>query len=243
MSETTTPPVRKPARWYQFTLRDCMIATVAIAVTIVPFKLHERFNPPAELVMFRMELYQVPSDALQALTRDWTDGELRTTSPEKVAKLEAQLKSPEVGAKTITRPTLITLSGQESAFMIGSTIPRTRSQGIEPTSLKLIDVGLRFSVRPLILPNGRIQLDMVCQQTVPSKGTTVEAEEDDHEVETADLDEPASPNLSSPRIDIRTTTIPTEIGPDETLFLIDGASHDPGQGLVIQIKAIPIQPK
>lgn len=247
MQDATSPP-RK--RWIQFTLRDCLIATIAIAATIAPFKLYERFHPPAQQVVLKAVVYRANAEKLREHVRGWNEGQLRTKSKDDTAAVVAQLCVADFDTEIVTAPTIMTIAGQEAQFAVGSSIPIISTlEG--KTTTTMIDVGTRFSAKPTILRNGRIRFDLTLKQSfappatkmasgpIPASHVYPESGMTDAVVEAvfASTDQDGQ----QPEIRAQTLSIPAELAPNETIFIVDAGDQTDGKGTVIQVQVVGVR--
>lgn len=226
MQDATSPP-RK--RWLQFTLRDCLIATVAIAATIAPFKLYERFHPPANQIILHAVIYEADADKLRELTSNWNEHQLRAASAKEVAATVAEMQ--KINANVKTSPTLQTIDGHEARVTVGGSYPIRRQSADGPEIVGMVDVGLRLSVRPTVQPNGRIRCEMKWQhlkadESDPSASETLPATYSER-----NRSEMVVPAIATEEIDL-----PTELALGETIFFCDAGDGPNGKGTVVQVK-------
>ena len=76
---------------------------------------------------------------------------------------EAQLAALEQKGviRTLARPNLMAMSGQEASFLAGGQIPYPVPNGLTGTSIQFQPYGVKLTVTPTIEDNGEIKLDVV----------------------------------------------------------------------------------
>lgn len=226
MQDTTSPP-RK--RWFQFTLRDCLIATVAIAATIAPFKLYERFHPPANQIILHAVIYEADAEKLRELTSNWNEHQLRAVSAKEVAATVAELQKINVQVKTM--PTLQTIDGYEARVTTGACYPIRRQSEEGPEVVWMAGTGLRLSVIPTVLTNGRIRCEMKWQHLRTDEGDQLASE-----TLPAVYIERNKNEMVLRAIAVEEIDLPTELALGETIFFCDAGDGIDGKGTVVQVK-------
>jgi hypothetical protein len=227
MQDANSPTRR---RWFQFTLRDCLIASLTVAATIAPLKLYERFNPPSQQVQLQATVYQADAALLRDHVRDLNEGQWRAVSKEEVAAVVAELQ--KINAKVLAAPKLMMQYGREASFMMGGQIPVVEQGSDGKELLTLAEFGNRLLVKPERLPNGRIQVDMEMQYSyqIPDNhpasrhmpANYIEGESDH--------------TLKRPVIAMQKITFPAELASGETVFLCDASEGAYGRGTIIQVQ-------
>lgn len=217
--------------WFQFTLRDCFIASVAVAVTIVPFKLHERFRPASEHVQVRATVYRVDPDKLREHVHDWNEGQFRAVSKEEVAAVENGLKA--INAHVVSAPNMMTEYGREVKFFTGMRLPIVERSEEGEELATTTDVGDGFLVKPQMLPNGRIRVDVEMQLMY------YRAAEDRPKNQTAPanyIESESGDFRKHPEIGLQKIAFPAELSSGETMFLCDAGNGLFQSGVVIQVQ-------
>jgi hypothetical protein len=220
-------PARK--RWFQFTLRDCLIATIAIAATIAPFKLYERFHPPANQVVLQAVVYEADAEELRELTSHWSDHQLRAASAADVARTVAELQ--KINANVKTSPTLNTIDGQEARVTTAASYPIQRQAKNGPEIVGMAETGLRLSITPKVLANRRIRCEMKWQHLRADESTKSESE-----TLPAVYQERNNYQMVVPAIAMEEIDLPTELALGETIFFCDAGDGPNGKGTVVQVK-------
>ncbi len=227
MQDAASPP-RK--RWFQFTLRDCLIATVAIAATIAPLKLYERFNPPSQHVQLTAVVYQADAALLRDHVGDWNDGQFRAVSKEEVAAVVAGLQ--KINAQVLSAPKLMMQYGREASFMVGGQIPVVEQASDGKDLLTMADIGNRLRVKPEMLPNGRVQLEMEIQSSYQIPDSVPAS----RHMPASYIEDESDQTLKRPVIALQKMNFPAELASGETVFLYDASEGAYARGTIIQVQ-------
>lgn len=225
------PPARK--RWIQFTLRDCLIASLAIAATIAPLKLYERFNPPSRQVTLQAVIYEADAAKLGEFASSWKENQWCAKSKDEVGAVTAELA--KIKAEVTTTPTMVTLDGREATFSIGWFVPMVMHTKDKKSSITPGEVGSYCSVRPLILPNGRVQMHVKFQKLSKTK----DVDWDGMDMAPAYVE--LKPHDEDPDILVRKMSFPAELAVGDTVFFCDSGNRRKGKGTVIQLQVTNVK--
>lgn len=125
---------------------------------------------------------------------------------------------------TLTETTLVTLSGEGSAFHAGGEFPIPQSQGLGTTTVQFRDFGVSIAYVPTVLANGRISMRLEPSVSeLSSQGAVV-------------LD-----GFSIPALTVRSAETSVELGSGES-FMIAGLMQNSSQTAIEQIPGIGDMP-
>lgn len=229
MQDAASPTRR---RWFPFRLRDLSIVCLAIAATIVPMKLYERFYPPAQTVIFQTTVYQADSEKLRELAHDWSPGKLRVSSQEEVTAVVDSLKKRR---GVVLSPPVLSYKQDRDRHFTGEPTSVLRMAMLGEKTATMIDVGIRLAASPAILRNGRICFDVESQHRTTVVGKVLSR--GPQQIAFAAPDGP----VDQPATKTHAMTIPAELAPGETMFLVDAGHQAEGKGTVIQVHVLGVK--
>lgn len=154
-------------RWFRFTLSNLFVLTAGVAIGFAPLKLWELYEPPSPQIAIHIRAFEVQNGELAALglAPDRIPvGGIRMADVNPALEKQLDAMTPKQ-AKLLAEPSLMTLSGRPVYFNVGGEVPVEVPKQDGTTIVEYREIGMRLDLAPVLLRNGRIQLDSTTKYT------------------------------------------------------------------------------